>query len=133
MRIAELATRTGVPATRLRSYEAEGLLHPVRASDAPDEYEPSAIDHVVTVDNLIDAGLTTRFVRVVLDLDADSVSGPTRVVPDCSRATAESLHAQIASIDSRIDCLQQSRENVRAYLQQSSHADLVDAEAAPAA
>ncbi|ROR81033.1 DNA-binding transcriptional regulator, MerR family [Plantibacter flavus] len=130
MRIAELAERTGVPATRLRSYEEEGLLVAVRASHAPDEYEPSAIDHVVTVDNLFDAGLTTRLVRVVLDLDETRAS---RAVPDCSRATAESLHAQIASIDARIDCLRQSRETVRSYLRQSSHADLVDERSVPAA
>lgn len=131
MRITELAERTGVPATRLRSYEEEGLLHVVRSTDRPDEYDQSAIDHVVTVDNLVDAGLTTRLVRVVLDLD---VSGPARTaVPDCSRATAESLRAQIASIDARIDCLARSRESVRSYLHQTSHADLVDEQAVPAA
>jgi prefoldin subunit 5 len=54
-------------------------------------------------------------------------------VPDCSRATAESLRTQIASIDDRIDCLQRSRETVRSYLRQSSHADLVDERSVPAA
>ncbi|WP_285040775.1 MerR family transcriptional regulator [Plantibacter sp. LMC-P-059a] len=130
MRIAELAERTGVPASRLHSYEQEGLLAPVRAPHALDEYGPSAVDHVITVDNLVDAGLTTRLVRVVLDLDDTRA---TRAVPDCSRATAESLRTQIASIDDRIDCLQRSRETVRSYLRQSSHADLVDERSVPAA
>lgn len=130
MRITELAERTGVPAARLRSYEDDGLLVTVRAAGGRDEYHPSAVDHVVTVDNLVDAGLTPRLIRVVLDLDEAERSRP---VPDCSRATAETLHAEIAAIDARIGCLTDSRDRVRSYLQQSSHADLVEEQDASAA
>lgn len=130
MRIGELSEQTGVPTRMLRYYEEQGLLRAGRSTNGYREYDEAAVDHVISVRNLIQAGLTSRLVRVVLDLEQSNATQP---VSDCSRSTAQTLRDELDAIDARIDCLQRSRATVRTFLEQSSHADLVDAPAVPAA
>lgn len=130
MRIGELSERTGVPTRMLRYYEEQGLLRAGRSTNGYREYDESAVDHVISVRNLIQAGLTSRLVRVVLDLEQSNATQP---VNDCSRSMAQTLRDELDAIDARIDCLQRSRATVHTFLEQSSHADLVDAPVVPAA
>ncbi|MEU2204668.1 hypothetical protein AB0P19_10290 [Microbacterium oleivorans] len=66
--------------------------------------------------------LSTRMVKVVLDLEADC-----RAIrpPSCTRALAEELAAELQALDDRLACLTKSRDAVALYLGRSAHADLL--------
>jgi DNA-binding transcriptional MerR regulator len=127
MRIGELAEATGVPQRMLRYYEQQGLLGPERSPNGYRRYTEPDVGRVLKVRRLIEAGMPTRLIRVVLEMEQDDGTW-TR---ECSRAFAEELAAQLASIEARIECLSTSRDTVRSFLERTNHASLV-AEGPPA-
>lgn len=124
MRIGELADRTGVPPRMLRYYEEQGLLTAARADNGYRAYREADVARVQRVRGLIGAGLPSRLVRVVLEME-DPASGWTR---QCDRDFAEELAAELREIDDRLDCLARSRETVAAYLTGVGHPELVPAD-----
>ena len=122
MRIGELAERTGVATRMLRYYEQQGLLSSTRQDNGYRTYDESAVEQVRTVRSLISSGLPTRLVRVVRDVEA--LTDEERS-PSCSRAFAEMLYAELASLDDKIACLSKSRDTVERYLRSTRHDDLV--------
>ncbi len=122
MRIGEVTARTGIPQRMLRYYEEQGLLASERADNGYREYDDDAVERAQRVRGLIQAGLSTRMVKVVLDLEADC-----RAIrpPSCTRALAEELAAELQALDDRLACLTKSRDAVALYLGRSAHADLL--------
>ncbi|WP_007511318.1 MULTISPECIES: MerR family transcriptional regulator [Pseudofrankia] len=115
MRIGEVSRRTGVPARMLRYYEEQGLLSPERAGNGYRAYSESTVERVRQIRGLLDCGLTTEIIRIILPC----LDGPDHIylLPEnLSPRTAELLRDEIARIQQRIDCLTRNRDAVLAYL-----------------
>ena len=121
MRIGDLSERTGVATRMLRYYEEQGLLEPSRQDNGYRSYEEAHVERVRTISSLIASGLTTRLVRVVLDVEA--LADDERS-PSCSQEFAEMLRAELLSLEDKIACLTKSRDTVERYLQRTRHGDL---------
>ncbi|MCC2335755.1 MerR family transcriptional regulator [Cellulomonas wangsupingiae] len=122
MRIGELARRTGVATRLLRYYEEQGLLSPARGSNAYREYGEDDVARVERVAGLVRAGVPTRLVRVILDLEA---AQETDLPASCPRTVAEMLAQELEGLDQRIACLTASRATLHDYLVRTEHAVLL--------
>jgi DNA-binding transcriptional MerR regulator len=113
MRIGELASRTGVPARRLRYYEDQGLLSPDRSANGYRDFGPSAVSRVTQIRGLIDAGMPVAIVREILprlaDTDAIHLADPEPEVVDA-------LEHHRGLLDARIQCLTRNRDAISRYL-----------------
>ncbi|WP_225096037.1 MerR family transcriptional regulator [Streptomyces sp. CoH27] len=115
MRIGELSRRTGVPTRLLRYYEEQDLLHPERSGNGYRSYPESAVADVQQIRGLLDSGLTTEMIRVILPY----LSGPGELHPPAACVppqTAALLQGHIDRIQARIDCLARNRDRLTAYL-----------------
>ncbi|MEV0893308.1 MerR family transcriptional regulator [Promicromonospora sp. MEB111] len=114
MKIGELAARTGVTPRLLRYYEQVGILHPFRSSNGYRTYGEPAVERVLQIRELLEAGFTTEMIREVLPCLADS---DHRALGDCPVvADLDGLRHQLGSIERRIDTLQRNRQAIKAYL-----------------
>lgn len=66
MRISEAAAQVGVPAHRLRHYEATGLVVPDRTGAGYRDYSAEHVARARQVRALLDAGFTARDVTLML-------------------------------------------------------------------
>lgn len=123
MRIGELARRTGVAPRLLRYYEQQGLIEAERADNGYRTYNEADVARVERVAGLIRAGLPTRLVRAILDLEAVPCE---ELVATCTRDVAEKLARELVEIEGRIDCLSRSRDTIRGFLGQTRHAVLTE-------
>jgi len=121
MKIGELSDRTGVPQRMLRYYEQQGLLDPERSDNGYRSYRERDVDLVQRVRSLIRSGMPTRLIRIVLEMEDETWSRK------CSRDFAETLAGELKSIEDKISCLSLSRDTMRAYLERTRHASLIDA------
>lgn len=118
MLIGELAQRTGVNPRLLRYYEAQGLL---TADRGPNGYRRYADDSELTVRKiriLLEAGLTTEVIKHVLPCTREIRDNET--VFDWCQSLRDLLDHELATVDSRLDSLQRTRDTLAAYLGQSS-------------
>lgn len=106
MRIGDVAERTGVPARMIRYYEQQGLLEPERGDNGYRIYREADVDRVRRIRNHISAGLPTRLVRTVFDMERPGWSGT------CDATFAEQLAAELDQLDERIACLSMSRQAI---------------------
>jgi len=122
MKIGDVAERTGIPTRMLRYYEQQGLLEAARTPNGYRSYDDSDVERATRVRGLIQAGLSTRMARVVLDIERQS---ELATPPECSRDLAEQLAEELAVLEARVACLTKSRDAVATYLERAQHADLV--------
>ncbi len=66
MRIGDAASQVGVPAHRLRHYEASGLLVPDRSRAGYREYTPAHVARAEQIKALLDAGFNTGDITVMM-------------------------------------------------------------------
>jgi DNA-binding transcriptional MerR regulator len=66
MRIGELAERAGVSVRSLRYYEEQGLLSSTRSPSGQRHYVDSDVDHVVFLQRMYAAGLSSRTILEVM-------------------------------------------------------------------
>ncbi|MGP4021537.1 MerR family transcriptional regulator [Saccharopolyspora sp. 5N708] len=111
MKIGELSHRTGVSQRLLRYYEQQGLLASERAPSGYRYYSEDAVTVVAQIRNLLAAGLNTETIRTVLPC----ARGELPVLEPCSDLLA-TLRTQLAAIDDRLACLQQTRTALATYL-----------------
>lgn len=104
MHIGELANSTGVSVRSLRHYEREGLVEARRDENGYRSFDASAIEHVLRVRGLLDAGFT---VSEILPLSACLVEGEHS--EPCSAAVADLYRRKLDQIDQRIRSLQEVR------------------------
>ncbi|MEU3979071.1 MerR family transcriptional regulator [Streptomyces sp. NPDC026672] len=131
MKIGELAARTGVAPRLLRYYEEVGILHPFRSGNGYRSYGEPAIDRVLQIRELLEAGLTTEMIREVLPcLDAADEGAKPPVCP--VEKDLDGLRRQLSSIERRIDVLQRNRVAIKAYLDVWEHAMTTDGLTDPA-
>ncbi|MBO9044853.1 MerR family transcriptional regulator [Curtobacterium flaccumfaciens] len=122
MKISEAAAVIGTPARMLRYYEQQGLIDAARSTNGYRDYSDEQIEHARHVRALVDAGLSTRMIKIVLDIETSEPG--THPTPG-SRAAAEELARELRVVENRIVCLEKSREAVIDYLTNSEHADLL--------
>ena len=124
MKIGELSERTGIPTRMLRYYEQQGLLSSERSANGYRAYDESDVDRATRVRGLVQAGLSTRLAKVVLDVERQcELEAP----PPCARDLAQMLATELSALDDRIACLTKSRGAVARYLELTRNGDLVAA------
>jgi DNA-binding transcriptional MerR regulator len=109
--IGQLAARTGVHAHQLRYYETQGLLEPARAASGYREYADDAVLTVTQIRKLLEAGLSTQEIRVLLPC----ATGAAPDLEPCPELL-ETLRARLHGLDGHIDALVRSRDVLRDYL-----------------
>ena len=121
MKIGDVAERTQVATRLIRYYEQQGLLTADRSPNGYRSYTEGDGARVSRVAGLVQAGIPTRLVKVLLDAeDANARDEPT-----CPIAVAEQLAVELAGLEARIDCLAKSRDTIRSYLVRTRHEALL--------
>ena len=122
MKISEAARKTGAPARMLRYYEQQGLIQASRSTNGYRDYSDDQVEHARHVRALVEAGLSTRMIKIVLNIEAPAAQDQ----PDeCNRSLAEELARELRVVENRIVCLEKSRDAVIDFLQRTNHSDLL--------
>ncbi|WP_426562038.1 MerR family transcriptional regulator [Angustibacter sp. McL0619] len=127
MKIGELAQRSEVAPRLIRYYEQQGLLAPPRSDNGYRSYSEDHVERVSRVASLVQAGLPTRLVKVLLDAE----EAAARNEETCPVAVAEQLAEELHGLESRIACLSKSRDTIRDYLARTQHEVLLREAAKP--
>jgi len=122
MKISEAAQKVGAPARMLRYYEQQGLIESSRSTNGYRDYSEDQVEHARHVRALIEAGLSTRMIKIVLDIEAPSNQDAAGA---CTQILAEELARELRVVENRIVCLEKSRDAVIDYLRRTGHADLL--------
>lgn len=115
MKIGEVAARTGVATRLIRYYEQQGLLTADREANGYRSYGEAHIERVTRIAGLVQAGIPTRLVKVLLEAEDASA----RDEPTCALEVAEQLARELDAIEQRIACLSRSRDTVRKFLERT--------------
>ncbi|MFD1930176.1 MULTISPECIES: MerR family transcriptional regulator [Nonomuraea] len=113
MLIGELSRRTGVSSRLLRYYEAQGLITARRDFNGYRSFDEDSVITVRKVRALLNAGLSTEVIRVVLPC----TRGGEPEFDWCADLRAI-MDRELAAMDERIDDLQRSRGALAGYLSQ---------------
>lgn len=116
MKIGELAKRAGVSTRMLRYYESQGLLAAERSANGYRSYRESDVERARTIVSLIQSGLPSKLVQVVLTAQDQ----PARWGASCDLEFNKLLREEVDAIDEKISCLTRSRAAVENYLQQTT-------------
>ncbi len=122
MKISEAADAIGAPARMLRYYEQQGLIGAARSANGYRDYSDEQIEHARHVRALVEAGLSTRMIKIVLDIET---AEPEQYSAMGGRAAAEELARELRVVENRIVCLEKSRDAVIDFLRSTDHADLL--------
>ncbi len=115
MKIGELAERTRVATRLVRYYEQQGLLAPARAENGYRTYTQEHVEQVSRIAGLVQAGLPTRLVKVLLEVeDAEARADET-----CPLELAEMLEIELAALNGRISCLTRSRDTIHSFIERT--------------
>lgn len=113
MKIGELSERTEVSPRLLRYYEEQQLLESSRGSNGYRDYAESAVDRVVQIRGLIDAGIPTALIKDMIPCLRDKQSiHVERVTPEM----IETLNQRRDQLARKIECLTRNHDAVDAYL-----------------
>lgn len=113
MRISELAQRTGSTPRLLRYYEERALLTSERLDNGYRDYPEQAVERVLKIRSLLDAGVPTEIIKDLLPCLKAVGSTEIRTVDE---ATLRKVRQQKERLDSRIACLSRNRDAVADYL-----------------
>lgn len=127
MHIGELSRRTGVATRLIRYYEQQGLLTARRAPNGYREYTEDQVERVKRVADLVQAGVSTRLVKVLLEAE----DAADRNEKTCPGAVAEQLANELIGLERRIACLTKSRDTIREHLVRTQHEVLISQGATP--
>lgn len=119
MRIGELSETTGVATRLLRYYEEQGLISADRAPNGYRDYDAAVVDRVTRIRGMLRSGLTTRFIRMLLDMEG--VRGD-ELAASCTRTVAAELRTELAEVEDRIACLERSRDTLQDWLGRTAFA-----------
>ncbi|MFB6437655.1 MerR family transcriptional regulator [Streptomyces sp. NPDC056411] len=112
MRIADAAAQIGVPAHRLRHYEATALLVPDRSPAGYRDYSPSDIDRGKQIKALLDSGFTAKDVALMLPCMTSDADDERR----CCEVTRARLTERLNEITERRAQLQRTERALTAWL-----------------
>jgi DNA-binding transcriptional MerR regulator len=113
MRIGELAKLSNTPTRSLRYYEEQGLIIPERLDNGYREYGPHLIDRAVQIRGLIDSGVPTKIIALILPC----LDKPRGIVPeDIQPELLTILRNEQERMSHRIDFLTRNRDSIAAYI-----------------
>jgi DNA-binding transcriptional MerR regulator len=115
VKIGEVARRTGVAPRMIRYYEHQGLLCARRGANGYRDYGESDVDRVKRIADLVQSGIATRLVKVLLDAEEARARDET----GCPVEVAEQLALEVQALDRRIACLSRSRDSVSEFLERT--------------
>lgn len=115
MKIGELAARTGVTPRLIRYYEQQDLLAAERQPNGYRDYGEAHVERVERVAGLVQAGIPTRLVKVLMDAE----DACAREEPTCPAEVAALLAAELDGLEKRIACLSRSRDTIHRFLDQT--------------
>lgn len=121
MKIGDVAERTQVAPRLIRYYEQQGLLSAGRSANGYRSYTEDDVARVERVAGLVQAGLPTRLVKVLMEAE----DAAERNEPTCPVAVAEQLAEELQGLEARIACMTRSRDTIRNYLVRTRHEALV--------
>lgn len=121
MKIGELAERTNVAPRLIRYYEQQGLVTAERAPNGYRTYTEAHVERVSRIAGLIQSGIPTRLVKVLLDTE----EAAARNEPTCPQQVAELLAEELTGLESRIACLTRSRDTIRTFLMKTRNEALL--------
>lgn len=116
MKIGELAERAGTTTRMLRYYESQGLLTPERGPNGYRNFYESDIERARTIASLVQSGLPTKLIRVLLEAD----DRPSEWTNECEDEFAALLRSELKALEDRISCLTRSRAAVHSYLERTA-------------
>lgn len=104
MKIGELARRSGIAASRIRFYEAQGLLQPAqRQINGYREYGPETLTRLEIINRAQGAGFSLEEIRAVLPPDLDAWP---------REALVQALQRKVAEIELLEQHLAQTRHHL---------------------
>jgi len=113
MRISELAKLSHTPARSLRYYEEQGLIKPSRLENGYRDYQPYLIDRAIQIRGLIDAGIPTKIIALILPcLDTPRGIVPEDIEPELIAILADERDR----MTQRIDFLTRNRDSIATYI-----------------
>lgn len=119
MRIGELATLSNTPTRSLRYYEEQGLLVPRRLENGYREYDAYLIDRAVQIRGLIDSGIPTKIIGLILPcLDQKRGVVPEDIEPELLAILGEERDR----MTERIDFLTRNRDSIAHYMDAAASA-----------
>jgi DNA-binding transcriptional MerR regulator len=104
MRIGELSARTGASTRSIRYYEEQGLLSSVRSGSGQRTYPEAAVERVLLIRRLFDAGIGSRTMSDLLPCLSDPAIR-TPWLTDRLRAERERIVAEIAELTGTVAAL----------------------------
>jgi len=116
MKIGELARRAGTSTRMLRYYESQGLLTAKRSANGYRSFDESDVERARSIVSLIQSGLPSKLVYVVLTAQDDTGSWGNA----CDLEFSKLLRIELDTIDEKIACLTRSRAAVKSYLERSA-------------
>jgi DNA-binding transcriptional MerR regulator len=112
MRIGQLSERTGTSRRLLRYYEEQGLISSSRCPNGYREYDEACVDRVLQIRGLLDAGLPTRVIKLILPC----LSTRAIHVADATPETIAILEREHERMSERIRSLVRNRDAISSYL-----------------
>jgi DNA-binding transcriptional MerR regulator len=113
MRIGELARLSNTPTRSLRYYEEQGLIIPTRLGNGYRDYEPHLIDRAIQIRGLIDSGVSTKIIALILPC----LGKPRGIVPDDIQPELLTiLRDEHDRMSHRIDFLTRNRDSLATYI-----------------
>ena len=107
MRVGELSATTGVSVRSIRHYERAGLLDATRRANGYREFDPTSVDRVRVIRDLIDSGFTVEEIGSLAScLYGAEVSG------GCCARTVSLFRTKLARIDDQLRTLLRQRDRI---------------------
>lgn len=112
LRVGDLSAHTGVNPRLLRHYENQGILPAQRSSTGQRLFDSNAIDRVLHIRELLNAGLPTRVIRELLGC----IHEPGRLEPCAVPVLVEHIN----DYDARIAALATTRSSLQGLIDAST-------------
>lgn len=97
--IGELSARSGVPASALRFYEREGLIHSRRTGGNQRRYDRTTLRRIAFVRASQSVGIPLALIREVLGFLPEGTPPTKEFWQRASRCWAEEINARIAKLE----------------------------------
>jgi DNA-binding transcriptional MerR regulator len=109
-----VARSTNTPTRSLRYYEEQGLIIPERLPNGYRDYGPHLIDRVIQIRGLIDSGIPTKIIALILPC----LGKPRGIVPeDIQPELLAILREECDRMALRIDFLTRNRDAMATYIE----------------
>jgi MerR family transcriptional regulator, copper efflux regulator len=108
MKIGEVAQRAGVSTSRLRFYEAKGLLPAARGANGYRDYDINTVKLVGIIERAQRLGFSLKEIGALLAMGREQLSRPDVVIPH--------VEAKLREINAHLREVQRRRRDLRALL-----------------